>query len=169
MDHAAGSNERVLVLGIGNVLMKDEGVGCRIVEELAKAYEFPDNVDVEDSGTMGMTILHLLSQYDFVVVADAMDGTGHPPGTVVRLAPQDIAPNQVMHSLHDTRFIDVLNAADLIGKRPEAECVGVQVEDMDPVDLTIGLSQSVEDALDTAMDAVITVLAERGIEAKPRG
>lgn len=160
--------ERILVLGIGNVLMKDEGVGCRIIEEIIARYDFPDNVDVEDSGTMGMMLLHMLTQYDFVVIVDAMDGTGHPPGTVLRLSPEDIAPNEVMHSLHDLRFIDVLNAADLIGKRPQGECIGVQVEDMQPIDLTIGLSPSIEDALDTAIDAVLTVLADHGATAREK-
>lgn len=161
--------EKVLVLGIGNILMKDEGVGCRVVEELYARYEFPDNVDLDDSGTMGMTILNLLRQYDFVLVVDAVDGTGHPGGTVVRLDPEDIAPNQVMHSLHDTRFVDVLKAAELIGVMPEGHVVGIQVEDMAPEELTIGLSEPVEAAIDTAIDAVLTVLAERGIEATEKG
>lgn len=160
--------ERILVLGIGNILMKDEGVGCRVVEALWERYEFPDNVDLDDSGTMGMTILNLLRQYDFVLVVDAVDGTGHPGGTVIRLEPEDIASNQVMHSLHDTRFVDVLQAAELIGIRPQGHVVGIQVEDMAPDELTIGLSDEVEAALDTAIDAVLTVLAERGITATPK-
>ena len=114
------SEDRVLVMGIGNVLMKDEGVGCRVVEELVARYEFPDNVEVTDSGTMGMMILNLFRDRDFVLVIDAVDGTDHPAGTVVRLSPDAIAPNSVMHSLHDIRFIDVLEAAELIGIRPDA-------------------------------------------------
>ncbi len=155
--------KRILVMGIGNVLMRDEGVGCRIAEELARRYVFPEGVDVVDSGTMGMSVLSLFQQYDFIVVVDAMDGTSHPPGTVLRLSPDDIAPNQVRHSLHDTRFVDVLEAATLLGQRPEAECVGIQVADMEPEDLTIGLSEPVEAALDTAIDAVLTVLGEHGV------
>jgi len=162
---ASSAPERILVLGIGNILMKDEGVGCRVVEELWARYEFPANVDIDDSGTMGMMILNLLRQYDFVLVVDAVNGTGYPGGTVVRLSPEDIAANQVMHSLHDIRFVDVLQAAELIGIRPEGHVVGIQVQDMEPVELTIGLSDEVEAALDTAIDAVLTVLAERGIHA----
>ncbi|MDO8987020.1 MAG: HyaD/HybD family hydrogenase maturation endopeptidase [Coriobacteriia bacterium] len=161
----ADAPERILVLGIGNILMKDEGVGCRVVEELFARYEFPDNVDIEDSGTMGMMILNLLRQYDFVLIVDAVNGTGYPGGSVVRLAPEDIANNQVMHSLHDLRFVDVLQAAELIGIRPEGHVIGIQVEDMEPAELTIGLSEPVEAALDTAIDAVLTVLAERGVKA----
>jgi len=172
----ADTPERILVMGIGNVLMKDEGVGCVIAEELAARYEFPPNVEITDSGTMGMMILNLFREFDFILVVDAVDGTGYAPGTVVRLSPEDIAPNQVRHSLHDTRFVDVLEAAELIGVRPEAHCVGVQVQDMAPAELTIGLSEPVLDAVDVAIDAVLTVLAERGVgvtakkggEAQPR-
>ncbi len=160
------ANERVFVMGIGNILMKDEGVGCRIIEELQARYEFPDNVDVVDSGTMGMVLLNMFRDYDFILVVDAVDGTGYEPGTVVRMSPEDIAGNQVMHSLHDMRFIDVLKAADMIGIRPEGHVVGVQVEDMNPQELTIGLSEPVEAALDTAIDAVLTALAERGIATR---
>jgi hydrogenase maturation protease len=155
-------------MGIGNVLMKDEAVGCRVAEELEARYEFPEGCDVVDSGTMGMAILNLFQEYDFILVVDAVDGTGHPPGTVVRLAPEDIAPNTVRHSQHDTKFIDVLEAAEMIGCRPEGHCVGIQIEDMNPVDLTIGLSEPVEAAIDTAIDAVLTVLAERGIEVREK-
>lgn len=161
---AATSARRVLVMGIGNILMKDEGVGCRVAEEMESRFTTPEGVDIIDSGTMGMTILNLFREYDFMVVVDAMQGTSHPPGTVLRLSPEDIAPNQVRHSLHDTRFIDVLEAAELMGCRPEAECVGIQVEDMHPAELTIGLSESVEAAVEVAIDAVLTVLGERGIE-----
>lgn len=160
--------ERILIMGIGNVLMKDEGVGCRVAEEIESLYELPENVTVTDSGTMGMTILNLFREYDFVVVVDAVDGSGHPPGTVLILSPEDIAPNQVRHSLHDTRFVDVLEAAELIGCRPEAVCVGIQVEDRDPAELTIGLSETVEGALSTAIDAVMKVLSERGVKTIKR-
>jgi len=159
--------KRILVLGIGNILMKDEGVGCRVVEELQRHYEFPDNVSVVDSGTMGMVLLDLMRRHDFTLVVDGVDNTGYPPGTVVRMSPEDIASNQIMHSLHDVRFVDVLEAAKLIGLEIEGHVVGVQVEDIAPVDLVIGLSDSVEEALETAIDAVLTVLAEQGIFPTP--
>ncbi len=163
-DRPEGLPQKILILGIGNILMKDEGVGCRIAEELQNRYDFPEGVDVVDSGTMGLVLLNMLREYDFVIVVDAVDGTGYPPGTVVRMSPEDIAPNQVMHSLHDARFIDVLEAAMLIGIEIEGHVIGVQVEDMNPPELFIGLSNSLEDAVDTAIDAVLTVLAERGVE-----
>jgi hydrogenase maturation protease len=160
-------NPRVLVLGIGNILMMDEGVGNRIATDLLANYRFPDDVQVMDAGTMGLGMMHLFRGVEFLLVADAIDGTGHPAGTVVRISPEDFAPNQVMHSLHDIRFVDVLNAAKLIGIMPEADCIGVQVENMSPPELTIGLTKTVEDAVPRAIAAVLYVLEERGVTAEP--
>jgi hydrogenase maturation protease len=147
--------------------MMDEGVGNRIATELERNYRFPDDVRIMDAGTMGLGMMHLFRGVDFLLVADAIDGTGYPPGTVVRVSPEDFAPNQVLHSLHDVRFVDVLNAARLIDIMPEADCIGVQVENMSPVELTIGLTETVEAAVPRAIAAVLYVLEERGVIAKP--
>ncbi|MBN2840760.1 MAG: hydrogenase maturation protease [Coriobacteriia bacterium] len=154
---------RVLVLGIGNVLMLDEGIGNRVAVELEKNYSFPDDVRIMDGGTMGLGMIHVFRGIEFLLVVDAMDGSGLEPGTVVRIAPEDFAPNQVMHSLHDIRFVDVLEAAKLIGIMPEADCIGIQVRDMNPAEITIGLSEPVEAAVPRAIGAVLYVLEERGI------
>ena len=159
------SSERILVMGIGNPLVKDEGVGVRIIEEMMATLAFPPNVTLMDAGTMGMGILNLFRECDFMLVIDAVDGTGEAPGTVVRLAPADFAPNQVLHSLHDIRFVDVLQASELIGSRPEADCIGVQIQDMQGV--AIGLTPAVEAAIPAAIDAALAVLRERGVEATP--
>lgn len=159
---------RVLVLGIGNILMMDEGVGNRIAADLESNYTFPPDVRVVDAGTMGLGMIHLFRGVELAVVADAIDGTGYPPGTVVRLSPADFAPNQVMHSLHDIRFVDVLNAARLIGLEPQADCIGVQVENMSPVELHVGLSETVEAAVPRAIAAVLYVLEEHGVSVSPR-
>ncbi len=160
-------NPRVLVMGVGNILMRDEGVGNRIAVELQRNYRLPDDVRVMDAGTMGLGMLHLFRGLDYLLIADALDGTGHPAGTVLHVPPDEFSPNQVLHSLHDVRLVDVLAAASLIGIMPETDCVGVQVADMSPEELTIGLSEPVEAALPRAIAAVLWMLGERGVIAHP--
>ncbi len=160
-------NPRILVLGIGNILMMDEGVGNRIASDLEANYVFPSDVRVMDAGTMGLGMIHLFRGVEFLLMVDAIEGSGHPPGTVVRVSPEDFAPNQVLHSLHDVRLVDVLNAAALIGVMPEADCIGVQVENMSPETLTIGLTATVEAAVPRAIAAVLHVLEERGVSGDP--
>ena len=153
----------IAILCIGNELMLDEGLGPRIARELLATYEFPESVHVFDMGTMGMSIIPILKEHDFVLTVDAVDNTGQKPGTVFRFNPDDIAPNTVLSSLHDLRFIDVLNAAELLGYKPEGHCIGVQVLNMDPEDLTIGLTEPVEAAVPLVMFAIEQVLEEKGI------
>lgn len=160
--------DRILVLGVGNVLMRDEGIGPRVVEELGR-YQLPDNVAVTDAGTLGLGMMYLFRDVDYLLVADAVNGTGHVPGTVVRIAPEDFAPNQVLHSLHDMRLVDVLNAAALVGMTPTTECVGVQVQDISPEEFSVGLTEAVEAAVPRAVAAVLMLLEERGARARLRG
>ena len=155
--------QRVLVLGIGNPLMLDEGIGVRVLEEMDKHYTFSEGTDLVDAGTMGLGMISMFRDIDFMLIIDAIDGTGHPAGTVVRVSPEDFSPNQVFHGLHDVRFVDVLSSARLIGIEVDAECVGIQVKDMSPVELTVGLSEPVEAAVTRAVAAALTLLDERSI------
>jgi hydrogenase maturation protease len=157
--------ERIIVMGVGNPLMHDEGVGVRVIEELMSGFSFPDNVEIIDAGTMGMAILNLFQRCDYMLVVDAIDGTGEPAGTVVSLSPEDLAPNQILHSLHDLRLVDVLQAAELIGATPQADCIGVQIADM--TEVAIGLTPAVERAVPAAVEAVLSILAARGVHAEP--
>jgi hydrogenase maturation protease len=157
-----GRLQHIGILCIGNMLMLDEGVGPCVAAALLKRYEFPDNVEVLDRGTMGMALLADLKRFDVVLVVDAVDNTGNVPGTVVTFLPEDIAPYEAFHGAHDTRFIDVLEAAALLGYGIEGHCLGVQVEDMWPAQLTIGLTPSVEAAVPSLVECVVGFLTQRG-------
>lgn len=157
---------RTLVMGVGNPLMGDEGVGPRVVEWLRSRFEFGGDVDVVDAGTMGFTILNLFEAVDRVLVIDAVDGSGHPPGTVLLLSPEDMAPNQVLHSLHDLRLTDVLDAARLVGMDPEVTCIGVQVERI--VQWQVELAPVVEASIEPAARAALDILQSWGIQARER-
>jgi hydrogenase maturation protease len=160
------SQRRVLVIGVGNTLMRDEGVGPRIAEEIRTRFILPDDVEVIDAGTMGLGMMHLFRGVEYMLITDAIDGTGYVPGTVVRIAPEDFAANQVVHSLHDIRLVDVLNAASLIDAQPKmTECIGVQIADIAPEQFDVGLTPEVERAVPRAVAAALTLLEEQGIEA----
>jgi len=156
-------SERITVMGIGNPLVKDEGVGVRVVEVMMSTLAFPDNVTIVDAGTMGMGILNIFQGCDYLLVIDAVDGTGEPAGTVVLMTPEEMAPNTIKHSMHDTRLVDVLEAAMLMGTQPEVQCVGIQILDMDGI--AVGLTKPVEDAIPAAVEAALSLLAQRGVTA----
>lgn len=159
-------NPRIMVMGVGNPLMRDEGAGPRTVEILMAGYDFPDHVEVVDCGTMGYTILDVLREVDKLIVVDALKADDLEPGDVVKLAPEDFAASQVMHSLHDVRLPEVLQAASLIGRSPETIAIGIQIEEI--AEWVLELSEPVEAALPVAVAAVLEELAGLGVSVTER-
>ncbi|MEJ2656985.1 MAG: hydrogenase maturation protease, partial [Desulfobacterales bacterium] len=74
----------VLVLGVGNILLSDEGAGVRAVEELKNRYNFPDTVEIVDGGTVGFELLPYFENRSHILILDAIK-TGNKPGTIVRI------------------------------------------------------------------------------------
>ena len=87
----------ILVLGLGNILLSDEGVGVRIVEALEASHELPADVEVLDGGTSGMDLLDMVAERDCLIVADAVNADG-PAGRLIRLEDDNIK------MLFETRF-----------------------------------------------------------------
>ena len=114
--------EKIAIICVGNRLMLDDGIGPAVFDELTEKYSFPEHVSLFDAGCMTMDLLPVVRDHDFLIVVDAVDGTGEKPGTVFRFAPEDIAGHPVMQSLHDLRVIDLLNAASLLGYEARGIC-----------------------------------------------
>ena len=81
--------DRITILGVGNILLRDEGVGVRVVEELKKGYTFPENVSLVDGGTQGLWLLATIQESDHLIVVDAVLGGGEP-GSLYRLEREDL-------------------------------------------------------------------------------
>jgi hydrogenase maturation protease len=110
----------VIVLGLGNILMSDEGIGVRIVERLQKqASKFPD-VEFIDAGTGGMNVLHLIANRTKAVIIDCAL-MAQSPGTIRRFAPDDVkSVKQVSHfSLHDVDILKVLELSKQLDECPQ--------------------------------------------------
>ncbi len=113
--------QRVLILGIGNVLWADEGFGVRAVEELARRWKFPDHVTLLDGGTQGLYLLPFLEEADVLLVFDAVD-YGLEPGTI-KVVEDDEVPRFMgakKMSLHQTGFQDVIATAQLMDQCPRS-------------------------------------------------
>ncbi len=124
--------KRILVLGVGNVLLHDEGVGVRVIERLAADYEFSENVELMDGGTLGVRLLDPIVQADHVIVVDAVRN-GEPPGTLYFLDADFLAKRVAFkNSLHQADMVETLAYAEMLGKRPIAVIVGVEPEDISP-------------------------------------
>jgi hydrogenase maturation protease len=126
------SEKRILVLGVGNILLRDEGVGVRVVERLQDAYFFSPNVTLMDGGTLGIKLMEAISSSEFLIVVDAVLN-GQPPGTFYRLTGEEVRKSVAFkYSLHQTDLLETLACCELVGNRPETVVVGIEPEDYSP-------------------------------------
>ncbi len=123
---------RILVLGVGNVLLRDEGIGVKVVQALEARFCFSPNVEIMDGGTLGVRLLDPICQADFLIVVDAVQN-GCDPGTFYRLPVDEIARRVTFkNSLHQLDLVESLAYAELLGNRPEAVIIGVEPADISP-------------------------------------
>lgn len=125
-------DRHILVLGVGNILLKDEGIGVRVIEKLQADYHCSPNVELMDGGTLGLSLLTPIASSDYLIVVDAMQNA-HPPGTIYRL-PVDVLEKRITfkNSLHQLDLVETLAYAEIVGKRPEAVIIGIEPEDISP-------------------------------------
>lgn len=117
--------KKILVMGVGNVLLQDEGVGVHAIGDLQKE-EWPANVDLVDGGTFTQDIFHILEGYDYLLVLDIVHAGGKP-GDIYVFTEEDLVQNEEQRlSLHDIDLIDSLNMAEMVGSRPVMRVVGME-------------------------------------------
>ncbi|WP_080807916.1 NiFeSe hydrogenase maturation protease [Desulfamplus magnetovallimortis] len=123
--------KKLLVLGVGNILMMDEGIGVHALHELLKEKDqWPDeSIDLVDGGTFTQDIFYLFVEYEKILVLDIVKG-GNTPGTIYRLTESDLRQNEKQTlSLHDIDLLDSLGMAKMIsGKAPELHVLGIEPE-----------------------------------------
>ena len=151
------SCSETLVLGIGNLIMTDDGVGVRTIHQLQQRYRFPDSVTVMDGGTLGLDLLHYLEGIKRLLVVDAVE-TGGLPGTHCRLTGDEInIAFRTKLSPHQMGLQDLLLVAELRGFAPEEMVLlGVQ-----PGEIGMGteLTPVVADQVEPLVNAALKELA----------
>lgn len=144
-------NGTTMVLGLGNILMGDEGFGVRVVRRLKEA-ALPNHVRIEEGGVGGFNLLGLLEGVERLIVVDVMI-LPLPPGELKLLEPgPDLAePGKVILSFHQVGVLDLLQMWGLIGKEPEVKFLVTQPQSMELGD---GLSPPVQAAADKAVGVI---------------
>ena len=155
-----------LVLGLGNILLGDEGVGARVAERLQALYHFPEGTRVLEGGTLALDLLPDVEDTDRLLVIDAVD-MGAAPGEVVRIVDEEVPVFlSVKVSPHQMGLADILSAARLRGRTPEELVLwGVQPG---MIDASLELSPPVAAQVDVLVDRVLADLGRWGIEPTRR-
>jgi hydrogenase maturation protease len=126
-----------MVLGVGNLLFTDEGVGIHVVQSLGEEYAFSSNVSIEDGGVLGIHLLGIISQADDLIVVDAIRNGGSP-GTLYRLD-GDAIPSRIRakNSLHQVDLLEALTLCQALDKVPETVIIGVEPQDIETLGLEL--------------------------------
>jgi hydrogenase maturation protease len=137
------STKGTLVIGTGNLLLKDEGVGVHVIQRLQEK-KLPPDVEVLDGGTSGFDLLYEMEGRKHVVIIDAVKG-GEEPGTIYRFSGNDVkAREKAFVSLHDINLADVFRLAELLGNKPEIKVIGIEPKCIEP---SLELSPEIEDKI----------------------
>ncbi len=158
---------RVLVLGIGNVIFADEGVGVHFVREMERCFKFITNsvgtVSFVDGGTLASHLLPLMSECDHLIVVDCIDGDGVSVGDVFFFDFDNI-PKKVnwSGSAHEIEMLQTLAMMDLMGDRPVTKILAVVPNRIEPMSFT--LSREVLKACEVMQKQLLAHLNELGFD-----
>jgi hydrogenase maturation protease len=128
-----------VILGVGNLLLSDEGVGVHVANKLMEM-DLPAGVEVIEGGTDGFRLMNVVTEADRLIVVDAVKG-GSPPGSIYRFDIKDApsSPDAFKTSVHQIGILEVVHLSELIGQTPETTVIGVE-----PGSLEMGMELSPE-------------------------
>jgi len=148
------SDGKTLVLGLGNVIMGDEGVGVHVVRALEK-HPLPPDVECLDGGTGGFILLEPLQQASRIVLIDAA-ADGNPPGTVTRTTPKFSRDYPPTLTAHDIGVKDLLDAFYMQGGSRDVVLYAIAIDPQQPISMS--LSPVVQGAAEVAVQEILSEL-----------
>jgi hydrogenase maturation protease len=148
---------RIMILGVGNLLLSDEGFGIHVVEALQSRYVFAENVSVVDGGVLGMNLLGVICDVDHLIVVDIIRNNG-APGTLYRIDHEDI-PRRIRakNSIHQLDFLEAMTfCRHGLDKEPRAVILGVEPLDMETfsVEMTPLIRAKVDEIIPIVLEEV---------------
>jgi hydrogenase maturation protease len=157
---------KITLLGLGNILMRDDGVGVHAVKAVQERFEVPPELDIVDGGTAGLDLLPFLEGRDRVLFVDAVD-FGQEPGFIGELV-NDAIPaffGKDKGSLHHIELTDVLATARLLNIVPEEIClIGIQPQ---AIELGLELTDVMQGKLDLLVSCIADKLRDWGVRLVP--
>lgn len=151
--------DNITVLGVGNILYSDDGVGVRIVEKLEADYDFPDNIIIVDGGVLGINLLGVISNAGRLIVVDTVLNKGIP-GDIHRLTHEEI-PHRILakNSLHQVDLLEALTLCSTLDHVPRTTIIGIEPEDLDTLSekLTPTISAKIPDLVCRVLEEISSI------------
>ncbi|MDS0527534.1 HyaD/HybD family hydrogenase maturation endopeptidase [Clostridium sp. SHJSY1] len=121
--------KHTVIIGIGNILLRDDGVGVHTINYLRNE-NISSTIELVDGGTSTLNILSYFLDYSRVIVIDCLRA-GYEPGTIYKINPDEIINYKSENlSLHDVQILDVIKMANMIGKFPKVTIIGIEPEEI---------------------------------------
>jgi hydrogenase maturation protease len=148
--------EKIMILGVGNILLNDEGIGVHVVKYLEKQ-KLPPNVDLLDGGTGGFYILSVLEEFQNIILIDATID-GNKPGTLTVLEPKFASDFPTALSSHDIGLKDLIESAALLNHLPKIYLITVSISQEQ--DMNMELTPAIEDKIPAIHQLILEILEQ---------
>jgi hydrogenase maturation protease len=147
-------SNKILILGLGNILMGNEGIGVKSIEYMQDK-PLPEHVVLLDGGTGGFHLLHLFNEYQKFIMIDATLTDGDP-GEINVIKPKFASDFPRSLTSHDIGLRDLMQSAELLGDLPDIALITINIKELDEV--KIGLSEELTLILPKVYDKVLEIL-----------
>jgi len=145
---------KTLIIGIGNYLMGDEGIGVHVIKSL-DAISFPENVTILDGGTGGFHLLSYFQEYPKIIMIDAtMDGS--PAGTIKIITPKFASDFPTALSAHDIGLKDMIESMQLLGNKPKIYLITVSISEIKS--MVMELSEEVKNSIPIVIEKIMDLI-----------
>ncbi|PKP10170.1 MAG: hydrogenase maturation protease [Bacteroidetes bacterium HGW-Bacteroidetes-4] len=148
---------KTLILGLGNILMGNEGIGVKAIEYMENQ-PLPEQVTLLDGGTGGFHLLHLFNEYESFIMIDATL-TNEEQGTIKVIKPKFASDFPRSLTSHDIGLRDLMQSAELLGDLPEISLITINIKELDTV--KIGLSDELNQLLPKVYQTVLSILENK--------
>lgn len=156
----------VIVIGIGNILFTDEGVGVYAAKYLEENFDFYPPIEIIDGGVLGFQLIHYYQSYERVIILDTIT-IDDAPGSVYHLPSDELMGlGSYRQSAHEVEVIEMLEICSLEENMAEVSVAGIIPADIKSV--AIGLTDSLRGQFKSYIQTVIKVLYDEGVETIPK-
>ena len=158
--------KHIIILGVGNLLLSDEGFGVHVIKLLEERYAFPQNISVVDGGVLGLNLLGVISEADHLIIIDAVKN-GEAPGSIYRIHGTDIPERfRAKNSLHQVDLLETLTFCQFLDQMPETVIIGVEPEDIET--LIVELTPTTAEKIEKVIRMILSELDCLGVMVQKR-
>lgn len=145
--------KKTVILGVGNLLLSDEGVGVHVINEMMDMH-FPPDIELIEGGVDGLRLMNLVVGVDRLIVIDSVKGGGSP-GSIYKFKPEDLVTHTDTSkmSIHQIGILEVIRLSGLVGKLPETTIIGVEPKSIEMgMELTPKIQSKVPRIIELVLD-----------------